>query len=65
MNRREFLKVSGMGALTFFLSGYTLAAAPAEKKITPPKEKGGVSGGKPMKIVVVTSSPHPKNESTS
>ena len=64
MNRREFLKVSGMGALTLFLSGCGLAAAPAEKKITPPA-KGSVSGGKQMKIVVVTSSPHPKNESTS
>lgn len=27
--------------------------------------KGQISGGKKMKIVVITSSPHPKDESTS
>ena len=64
MNRREFLKISGMGALTLFLSGCGLAAATVEKKAVVP-EKGSISGGKQMKIVVVTSSPHPKNESTS
>lgn len=64
MNRREFLKISGMGALTFFLSGCGLTAATVEKKAVVP-EKGSISGGKQMKIVVVTSSPHPKNESTS
>ncbi|MBQ4152265.1 MAG: flavodoxin family protein [Schwartzia sp.] len=64
MNRREFLKISGMGALTLFLSGCGLTAATVEKKAVVP-EKGSISGGKQMKIVVVTSSPHPKNESTS
>lgn len=64
MNRREFLKISGMGALTLFLSGCGLATATVEKKAVVP-EKGSISGGKQMKIVVVTSSPHPKNESTS
>ena len=66
MNRREFLKVSGMGTLTLFLSGCGLSAlagkAENESKIP---EKGSVSGGKSMKIVVINSSPHPKNESTS
>lgn len=58
------MKISGMGALTFFLSGCGLTAATVEKKAVVP-EKGSISGGKQMKIVVVTSSPHPKNESTS
>lgn len=66
MDRRDFLKVSGMGALTIFLSGCGLAALSGqtehESKIP---EKGSVSGGNSMKIVVVNSSPHPKNESTS
>ena len=58
------MKISGMGALTLFLSGCGLTAATVEKKAVVP-EKGSISGGKQMKIVVVTSSPHPKNESTS
>ena len=68
MNRREFLKISGMGAFTLFLSGCGLAALGDDKKTqtaAAASEKGSVSGGKNMKIVVVTSSPHPKNESTS
>lgn len=66
MNRREFLKVSGMGTLTLFLSGCGLSALAGEKENESkiPK-KGSVSGGKSMKIVVINSSPHPKNESTS
>lgn len=66
MDRREFLKVSGMGALTLFLSGCGLSAL-AEKKENESKipPKGSVSGGKRMKVVVINSSPHPKNESTS
>lgn len=66
MNRREFLKVSGVGTLTLFLSGCGLSALSGEKeneKNTP--KKGSVSGGKSMKIVIVNSSPHPNNESTS
>ena len=67
MNRREFLKISGMGAFTLFLSGCGLAALGDDKKAqtAAAPEKGSVSGGKNMKIVVITSSPHPKNESTS
>ena len=66
MNRREFLKIGGMGAMTLFLSGCGLAAVSGDKKIeVKPPVKGEVSGGKKMKIVVITSSPHPKNESTS
>ena len=69
INRRTFLKVSGMGAMTLFLSGCGLSAllgtdheSNASGKIP---EKGSISGGKAMKIVVITSSPHPKDESTS
>ena len=66
MNRREFLKISGMGAMTLFLSGCGLAAVSGDRKSeAKPPAKGAVSGGKKMKIVVITSSPHPKNESTS
>lgn len=64
MNRREFLKVSSMGAITLFLSGCGLSAL-SDTKGNKVLEKGSVSGGKNMKIVVITSSPHPKNESTS
>lgn len=67
MDRREFLKVSGMGAITLFLSGCGLSGLTDNKKnkTTEIPAKGSVSGGKNMKIVVITSSPHPKNESTS
>ncbi|MDQ0204745.1 NAD(P)H-dependent oxidoreductase [Pectinatus haikarae] len=66
MNRREFLKVSGMGTLTLFLSGCGLSALAGEtENESKIPEKGSVSGGKNMKIVVINSSPHPKNESTS
>lgn len=67
MNRREFIKISGAGALTVFLSGCGLTALMDEKNTAKSdvSPKGSVSGGKNMKVVVVTSSPHPKNESTS
>lgn len=67
MNRRHFLKVVSAGAMTLFLSGCGLSALADEKKekTAAVSEKGSVSGGKNMKIVVVNSSPHPDNESTS
>ncbi|SDF37361.1 flavodoxin family protein [Sporomusa acidovorans] len=66
MDRREFLKVSGMGTLTLFLSSCGLYAMVGNKENeNKVPEKGSVSGGKSMKIVVINSSPHPKNESTS
>lgn len=67
MDRREFLKISGAGAMTLFLSGCGLSALADDtkkSKINIP-DKGSISGGKKMKIVVISSSPHPKNESTS
>ena len=68
MNRRDFLKLGGMGALTVFLSGCGLSALMGTEKTsgaaaTP--EKGTISGGKNMKIVVINSSPHSDAESTS
>ena len=67
MNRREFLKISGMGAFNLFLSGCGLAAIGGDKKnaASAAPEKGSVSGGKNMKIVVINSSPHSDSESTS
>jgi len=54
MNRREFLKVSGMGAVTFFLTGCGLSALTGdESKANVVPEKGSVSGGANMKIVVI------------
>lgn len=64
MNRRDFLKISGLGALTFLFSGCGLSAL-VQSEENPVAAKGSVSGGKAMKIVVITSSPHPKNISTS
>lgn len=59
MDRRDFLKTSGMGALTLFLSGCGLLALADEKKSAGKTiEKGSISGGKNMKIVVITGSPH-------
>ena len=68
MNRREFLKLTGMGAMTIFLSGCGLSAlldGQEDKAKGAASSPGAVSGGKDMKIVVITSSPHPHDESTS
>ena len=64
MNRREFIQLAGTGAMTLFLSGCGLGALTGEKSSKEAKEfvPGSVSGGKNMKIVVITSSPHPQNE---
>lgn len=59
MNRREFLKIGGMGALTLFLSGCGLSALAGENnpegKVP---ERGSASGGKKMKIALIAGSPH-------
>ena len=67
MNRREFIQLAGTGVLTVLLSGCGLGVLAGEKDSKEAKEfvPGSVSGGKNMNIVVITSSPHPKNESTS
>lgn len=56
MNRREFLKLTGMGAMTVFLSGCGLSALTGQEKDASgmaAHEKGEISGGKNMKIVVI------------
>ena len=52
MDQREFLKWTGAGALTLFLSGCGNILTRAESA------SGVVGGGKHMNIVVVTGSPH-------
>lgn len=56
ISRRNFFKVVGIGAATFFLSGCGISAVAEEKNF---------SGGSKMKIVVINSSPHSESESTS
>ena len=62
MDRREFLKVTGTGALTLFLSGCGINAVSSDKKAgaaaSPEAKPGGVSKGKKLKIVVLCGSPH-------
>ena len=62
MNRRKFLKVVGIGAATLYLSGCGLAAENKESKVA---AQSNLSEGKPMKIVVINSSPHSETQSTS
>ena len=62
MNRRDFIKVVSLGTITLYLSGCTTAA------IDSPKNEVSVqvvSGGNQMKIVVINSSPHSEEQSTS
>lgn len=58
MNRRDFIKVISLGAVTLYLSGCG-AVEPASKT------QKTVSEGKAMKIVVINSSPHSEEQSTS
>ena len=66
MNRRTFIKVVGLGSLAIYLSGCGISAI----KDNHHEEDGAsaeesVSGGKVMKIVVINSSPHSEEQSTS
>ena len=58
MNRRDFIKIVGLGAMSLYLSGCGAAA-------TKPEVQNIISEGKPMKIVVINSSPHSEAQSTS
>ena len=62
MNRRNFLKIFSAGAVTFFLSGCGLNAVADEKNVHAQKN---VSEGKILKIVLINSSPHTEEKSTS
>lgn len=61
MDRREFIKLTGKGLMALFFSGCGRSVGMTSSVSAPHP----TSGGKKMKIVVITSSPHPKNESTS
>ena len=63
MNRRDFVKVVGLGAVTLYLSGCTSAAIDSPKNEV--SAQSSVSGGNQMKIVVINSSPHSEEQSTS
>ena len=64
MNRRKFIKVVGLGAMAIYLSGCGLSAIKNEDD-TEVSASESVSGGETMKIVVINSSPHSEEESTS
>ena len=68
MDRRSFVKLVGFGSIALYLSGCGLTAA--ENKNAPTAEKisaaqGVTSEGKSLKIVVINSSPHSEEQSTS
>lgn len=66
MKRREFLTLSTMGAMSLLISGCGLGTAVGEGSgEAAASNQNSVSGGSNMKIVVITSSPHPRNQSTS
>ena len=54
-----------LGSMTLFLSGCGMSALAEDTSKTQDIPKGSISGGKNMKIVVISSSPHSKEESTS
>lgn len=58
MDRREFVKVSGTGLMTLFLSGCGSSFFGSPKSSASGTNKNITSGGKKMKVVIVTSSPH-------
>ena len=63
MNRREFVKIGFMGGATLLLSGCgALSLLDGSGSVA---VKGSVSKGESMKIVIVNSSPHSDNTSTS
>ena len=56
MDRRDFVKVSGSGLMTLFLSGCGVSFFGNKK--TSAATGNITSGGKKMKVVIVTGSPH-------
>lgn len=65
MNRRDFIKVVSVGAATLYLSGCGLPLARKKSDEHEVSAQGSISGGKQMKIVVINSSPHSEDRSTS
>ena len=64
MNRRNFIKVVGLGAAAIYFSGCGLSAI-KDKDDTEVSASESVSRGESMKIVVINSSPHSEEQSTS
>ena len=66
MKRREFLTVGTMGLMTLMVSVYGLSKVFGESNGAGQGAQSSKSsaGGDNMKLLVITSSPHPKNEST-
>lgn len=62
MNRRDFIKVVGLGTVTLYLSGCGTAATNSTGNEVSAQK---ISGGNKMKIVVINSSPHSEEQSTS
>lgn len=66
MNRRNFIKVVGLGSLAIYLSGCGLSVvkdtSSGEREVAAHET---ISGGKKMRIVVINSSPHSETQSTS
>ena len=62
INRRDFFKVIATGAVAIFLGGCSNSAAETK---TAAAEQKILSRGEKMKIVVINSSPHSEQESTS
>lgn len=68
MNRRDFIKVLSIGALSIYVSGCGQAAVapPVDNNSVDNAEPStAVSGGTTMNIVVINSSPHSDDQSTS
>ena len=61
MNRRNFIKIASVGAMTLLFGG----CESSEKTEASIPERLSVSEGNKMKIVVINSSPHSETESTS
>lgn len=66
MNRREFIKVVGFGSMAIYLSGCGISAINDDNHNEGDvSAQQTVSGGQTMKIVVINSSPHSEEQSTS
>lgn len=63
MDRREFIKIGGAGLLTLFLSGCGIAAFTNKKDEAFATQRNTSNLENPLKIVVLTGSPHERGTS--